>query len=165
MKTAAWIIAVVLTAIGIAIFANKIPIQKTVSEKTPTPQIRPAAGPISNGKITLLPISETSTTLNSQETTAQDDIEALDLILSMFRKSNGENPVGANDEITAALLGNNSKRLAFLPAKGSFLSSDGQMIDRWGTPYFFHALTGKEMDIFSAGPDREHHTTDDITSD
>jgi hypothetical protein len=36
------------------------------------------------------------------------------------------------------------------------------LIDRWGTPYFFHALSGEHMEIHSAGPDRQFHSADDL---
>jgi len=58
-----------------------------------------------------------------------------------------------------------SKHLACLPADGAFLDAAGHLIDRWGPPYFFHALSGSEMEILSAGPDREFHTADDARGD
>jgi hypothetical protein len=36
------------------------------------------------------------------------------------------------------------------------------MIDRWGTPYFFHQISATSMEIHSAGPDRKMGTEDDI---
>lgn len=86
-------------------------------------------------------------------------------MVSEYGKIFGGNPVGENDEITSALMGKNAKRLAFLPQGGSFLDATGRLIDRWGTPYFFHSLSGSKMEIISAGPDLRHHTADDITSD
>ena len=38
----------------------------------------------------------------------------------------------------------------------------GELTDAWGTPYFFHQLSGTEMEIHSAGPDRRMFTGDDL---
>ena len=73
------------------------------------------------------------------------------------------NPVGTNPEITAALDGNNRKQAHFLSEDdGQRINSRGELIDSWGTPYFFHQLSGTEMEIHSAGPDKVMWTTDDL---
>ncbi|NQX00596.1 type II secretion system protein GspG [bacterium] len=112
--------------------------------------------------ITLLAIAREAELLNGRDRSAADDLATLDLLISCYRRHLGGNPVGSNEEITAALLGGNSKKLAYLPQKGAFLSSHGQLVDHWGTPYFFHALAHDHLDIRSAGPDREFWTKDDL---
>ena len=78
---------------------------------------------------------------------------------SMFR----DNPVGTNPEITQALDGGNRKQAHFLnEADGQRINGRGELIDSWGTPYFFHQLSGTEMEIHSAGPDRIMWTPDDL---
>jgi len=75
----------------------------------------------------------------------------------------GGNPVGNNREITAALSGGNPRQIQFLkPVDGLRISPGGEMIDPWGTAYFFHQLSGAEMEIRSAGPDRRMWTEDDL---
>lgn len=77
----------------------------------------------------------------------------------------GENPVGNNSEITAALMGKNPKQVNFItPESGLRVNDQGEMIDAWGTPFFFHALSGKNMEIRSAGEDRKMWTFDDIVT-
>lgn len=125
-------------------------------------KIEPQNTPQPDKPIQVLDIATEIIPLNSTETTADDDLATIELLLSEFNKHQGGNPVGENDEITAALLGKNQKRVAYLPAKGNFLNASGQLIDRWGTPYFFHQLSAKQMEIRSAGPDREFYTTDDV---
>jgi hypothetical protein len=44
------------------------------------------------------------------------------------------------------------------------VNGQGQLIDNWGTPFFFHSLSRNEMEIRSAGPDRRMWTTDDLAS-
>ena len=78
---------------------------------------------------------------------------------SMF----GGNPVGTNPEIAAALNGNNPRQANFIDAEaGLRLNANGELVDAWGTPYFFHQLSGREMEIHSAGPDRILWTSDDL---
>lgn len=79
-----------------------------------------------------------------------------------FRTALGENPIGNNAEITKALLGNNLKQVKLPIPSGSSVNGQGELCDRWGTPYFFHQLSGKEMEIRSAGADHEMWTKDDI---
>lgn len=167
MKRIAWLaLAAALAVLAFLVFRQ--------GEETPppghphthtreAPPARPAAE--TPAAITVMPVAETASTLNDPATTPADDISTLSLMVSEYGKILGGNPVGENDEIAAALMGANPKRLAFLPQQGTFLDASGRLIDRWGTPYFFHALSGSRMEIISAGPDRRHHTDDDITSD
>jgi hypothetical protein len=73
------------------------------------------------------------------------------------------NPVGVNSEITSQLSGNNPKQVNFIrPEAGMRLNDQGELIDPWGTPYFFHQVSGTEMEIRSAGPDKILWTADDL---
>src|SRR5215471_28234 len=84
---------------------------------------------------------------------------AIHLYSSMF----GGNPVGTNPEITRALNGENPKQTKFLkPEAGVRINATGELVDPWGTPLFFHQISGTEMEIRSAGPDRRMWTADDV---
>ena len=75
----------------------------------------------------------------------------------------GGNPVGTNPEITAALAGHNPKGINFLrDDPGMTVNANGELIDPWGTPYFFHQISGSDMELHSAGPDRIMWTPDDL---
>jgi hypothetical protein len=77
----------------------------------------------------------------------------------------GGNPTGNNAEITAALSGNNPKHVNFLTAEaGMRVNGNGELVDAWGTPYFFHQLSGSDMEIHSAGPDKIMWTADDLVT-
>jgi hypothetical protein len=75
----------------------------------------------------------------------------------------GGNPVGDNQEITSELSGKNPKHINFISTdSGMRVNGDGELVDPWGTPYFFHQLSGADTEIHSAGPDRTMWTSDDI---
>jgi hypothetical protein len=75
----------------------------------------------------------------------------------------GGNPVGTNPEITQALNGANPKQINFIKTEdGMRINAQGELVDSWGTPFFFHQLSATEMEIRSAGPDRKMWTADDL---
>jgi hypothetical protein len=77
----------------------------------------------------------------------------------------GGNPVGNNAEITSQLNGNNPKHINFInAASGMRINADGELIDPWGTPYFFHQISGTDTEIHSAGPDKIMWTSDDLVT-
>jgi len=167
VKRPAWItLAAVLAALVLYVSRDPEPLSVKLPPPAQTREAPPARHtPEEPADLTVLPVAETASSLNTPANTPADDVSILSQMLSEYGKIFGGNPVGENDEITSALTGKNPKRLAFLPQDGSFLDSTGRLIDRWGTPYFFHALSGSKMEIISAGPDLRHHTADDITSD
>ena len=132
------------------------------TSRGPSKLMQRAASPESN--VTLLSISAEAARLNAPEGNCRTDLDFLELAISQYGRYLDGNPVGTNAEISAALRGDNPKRIALLPAEGKFMDSSGQLVDRWGTPYFFHAVSRKRMDIISAGPDREFWTSDDVPS-
>lgn len=102
--------------------------------------------------------------LNAPSKNIRDDLRVVSEILETFRTNfpRTGNPVGTNSEITAVLAGNNKLQLALIPADHPAINrSTGELLDRWGTPFFFHAESGSRMEIRSAGPDKKHHTADD----
>jgi hypothetical protein len=75
----------------------------------------------------------------------------------------GGNPVGTNPEITASLMGENPRHINFItPDSGLVVNDKGEMLDAWGTPLFFHQISGHETEIHSAGMDRKMWTFDDL---
>lgn len=113
--------------------------------------------------ITLLPIAASADSLHSTDTTPEDDLSYLHSLLRAYRRALGTNPVGLNDEITAALTGHNIKGAACLAKHHPAISEKGELLDRWNTPYRFHAYSGKLMEIRSAGPDRKFFSSDDVS--
>lgn len=102
--------------------------------------------------------------LNAPTTNTQADLRLLADLLETFRSNflQTGNPVGTNAEITAALSGKNKLRLSLIPADHPAINARGELCDRWGTPFFFHAEDAKQMEIRSAGPDRKMWNEDDV---
>jgi hypothetical protein len=101
--------------------------------------------------------------LNAPDRTARDDVQLLAAVVQLYRRqTQGLNPVGENFEITAVLTGRNRLGYAFIAPDHPAINAQGELCDRWGTPYFFHQISGTVMQVRSAGPDRKIWTDDDI---
>lgn len=100
--------------------------------------------------------------LNSPAGDIHADLRLMNEVFVAYRGAlRTGNPVGENSEITAALTGRNKIGFAFIPAGCPAINAKGELCDRWGTPFFFHQLSGERMEIRSAGPDRKLWTADD----
>ena len=138
---------------------------------TPAPQ-PPPIPPASPGRPALVPVapspsfprSPLADALNSSSTTAQDDLRAVGRMLALYRERFGAYPAfGDNAQLVNALAGANPRRIALLPRDVPAVSAaTGELLDRWGTPYVFHAVSRTALEIRSAGPDREAYTADDL---
>ncbi|MEP4077961.1 hypothetical protein [Haloferula sp.] len=94
------------------------------------------------------------------------DLELVTQLLDDYRLVYKENPVGTdNAEIVAQLLGKNSKKIFFIDPALSAINANGELLDRWGSPYVFHPLRSDLMDVRSIGPDRTLWTDDDMSLD
>jgi len=141
----------------------------------------PAVPPAARGPAVAVPVGETPPTaraassiteentshvadaLNAADGTIRRDLEILNEVFATFQTNFPAtgNPVGENAEITAALTGENKFHFAFIPPGHRAIDAQGELCDRWGTPFRFHQLSGTRMEIRSAGPDRKFGTADD----
>lgn len=80
----------------------------------------------------------------------------------LLLKSAANRPLSANEDWADLFRGKNAAHEEFLPGQHVALNDKGQLIDRWTTPLFFHALGGGRYEIRSAGPDKTMWTADDI---
>lgn len=80
----------------------------------------------------------------------------------LLLKSAGNRPLSANEDWADLLRGKNSIQEKFISDTNVALNGQGQIIDRWGTPLFFHALGSARYEIRSAGPDKKLWTADDV---
>lgn len=94
-----------------------------------------------------------------------DDInQCLEMLFAFNRVLQGRSqlPALGNKKLVASLLGNNSDRIRFLSPDSPTINERGELIDRFGTPVFFHFQDGFMPDIRSAGPDQVMWTADDL---
>jgi hypothetical protein len=120
---------------------------------TPPPPPRPVT-PYSFGSADAPPDMEPATVLSNMR-----------IVIRQYGSRFGGNPVGTNEEITKALNGENPKQVRFITEEsGLRINGRGELVDYWGTPFFFHQLSGTEMEIHSAGPDRIMWTADDLVT-
>ncbi len=119
-----------------------------------------------DGALILPETADLARALNADETDIQHDFEILNLLLDAFRKIHqGSLPQGGeNEEIVAQLRGRNSRRLAVIPPNHPAINASGQLLDRWGMPFYFHPLSRDVLEIRSSGKDRTLFTDDDITN-
>ncbi len=104
---------------------------------------------------------------NTNEPPALPPLTVLDkarVTIHNYHAAFGENPVGTNPEIAAALQGKNPRQINFLAESGLRLNGEGEIVDGYGTPFFFHQISGNEMEIRSAGPDKVMWTSDDLVT-
>lgn len=122
----------------------------------PEPKVAPGPGGDAPSRI--------AEKLNAPENTARRDLEIVNELFVAWQSNfpRDGNPVGENAEITAALTGDNKLRLVLIPRGHSAINAAGELCDRWGTPLRFHQVSGTNMEIRSAGPDRKFATADDV---
>lgn len=98
----------------------------------------------------------------AQKTGAQDAAVVMSLFTEYRARFRGF-PVGEdNAAFVRALSGHNPGRIALLPPDHPAIDAEGQLLDRWGKPFFFHLLGRDALEIRSAGPDRQLYTADDL---
>lgn len=106
-------------------------------------------------------LSELADSLHHPESAPEEDLRIVEDFLQTYSKAKGGHPIGENADITAALTGSQGHQgRVFPPAHRAI--REGEFIDRWGTPYWFHPNSGSQMEIRSAGPDRQLFTADDL---
>jgi hypothetical protein len=109
-------------------------------------------------------VSRLADPLNSPAGDIRADLRVVLDLVEGFRTNfpKDGNPTGTNAEITAALAGRNKLRLALIPPNHPAINRDGELCDRWGTPFFFHSESATRMEVRSAGPDKKMWTEDDV---
>ena len=141
-----------------------VPIASPIPGRQYTPPpgapAQPISTPLPEGQP---PPSQASAGAQPQSLPPPIAVQAMKDAVQKFGSMFNGNPVGTNAEITRALNGDNPGHARFLDGiPGQQINSNGQLVDPWGTPYFFHQLSGSDMEVRSAGPDRIMWTSDDI---
>ena len=106
-------------------------------------------------------IQQLADDLASKEQSPARDLEIVNEFITLYSRAFQGNPIGLNEDITAVLTGHNPRKGVLFPPANPMVVN-GQLVDRWGTPYWFHPYTSTQMEIRSAGPDKNLFTPDDI---
>lgn len=109
------------------------------------------------------PRSPLADKLNAPGTDGAQDVAVVFDLFAHYRERYGGFPTGEdNAAFVNALTGNNPQRLAFLDRSHPSINPRGELVDRWGKPFFFHLQSRESLEVRSAGPDGELYTADDL---
>ena len=81
------------------------------------------------------------------------DCDNLILGIQQYREFAGSYPIGNNQQIVKALLGQTEKKILILAVRRTELNDKGEIVDPWGTPLQFY-FSNNEVLIRSAGPNK-----------
>lgn len=153
-------------------FRNRTPpsvAERPISAKPITSQPRPSSTNPSGATVdspTAAPFAERILSdYANPDRPPEDDLRDLARTLenlALLVKGDNPLPLGANEEIAAALRGKNKAALRAVADDHRIFNAKGQLIDRWNTPLFFHAQSRDRLEVRSAGPDRQMWTADDL---
>ena len=116
-----------------------------------------------DGRILKTDVADQLKELNNPEQDPVEDIQILTSAIATYRQIFRENPIaGENREVVEALTGNNPYRMMFIDPAHPAINSSKELVDRWKVPYEFHPVSRDNMEIRSAGLDRQFGTGDDI---
>lgn len=129
----------------------------------PSPAVKLSMAPpvIANPNAIDPDIQRLADQLANKEQTPMRDLEIINDFVKLYSKAFGSNPIGMNEDITAVLTGHNYTKGVLFPPNSPMIVK-GQLVDRWGTPYWFHPNSGTQMEIRSAGEDKNLFTPDDV---
>ena len=127
------------------------------------PSERPAVSPLAQAAQPTSEGSHLADDLHSPKKTGMQDLKVVMNLFTQYRARFRGFPVSEdNAGFVNALTGQNPSKLALIPRNHPAIDAKGQLLDRWGEPFFFHLLGRDALEIRSAGPDRELYTADDL---
>jgi len=135
----------------------------TRSGKAPQPpqEFLPATSPTSTWRESTISLDR----LSDPTSSPQEKIKRVYMLVQNYAQATrrrGGPPLSSNREFTRALTGANPLRVQFLPPGHAAISPEGELLDSWNTPYFFHVLSADSVEVQSAGPDRVPFNQDDL---
>jgi hypothetical protein len=124
----------------------------------PVPELLPARQPTPEN-----PANSWERLLAADGSPVEDRAALEDIVINYLQSAphSIRPPLGTNDEITRALMDRDALGESAIPASHPAVVS-GQLVDRWGSPWFFHQLAADLIEVRSAGPDRKLFTADDV---
>ncbi|MGC1479083.1 MAG: hypothetical protein WA771_01155 [Chthoniobacterales bacterium] len=116
-------------------------------------------------EVSTLPPHPAGAEIGGGELSGADEAKAVLEIFRAYREAFGSYPSGeTNAQLTNALRGANADRRALFPRDHERIGGGGELIDGFGTAYFFHLVASDAMEVRSAGADREFYTADDLVA-
>lgn len=166
MKRVALIVIVVVLGLTLAVWLNQ---QVRHPPETGEKHAAPATPPLSSapGDSNAPPLlgEQILRGYASAQSTPEQDLALMARLMDnslLLLKSAANRPLSANEDWAELLRGRNAASERFLPDTHLALNVQGQLVDRWQTPLFFHAVGGGRYELRSAGPDRKLWTDDDL---
>ncbi len=80
--------------------------------------------------------------------------------MQQYKAQYGEYPAGDNRAIARALRGQNPQKIVFIEFRPEEVSSEGDLLDPWGTPLNIY-FSGNKILIRSAGPNKHFDNSGD----
>lgn len=110
-----------------------------------------------------IPANSWERLLVADGTPVEDRASLEDIVINYLQSAppSTRPPLGTNEEITRALMDRDALGESAIPASHPAIVS-GQLVDRWGSPWFFHQMSADLIEVSSAGPDRKLFTADDV---
>lgn len=122
-----------------------------------------AVPPVPDELVELPGMVELAAALNAPEGSVEEDLEVVEELIRQYVKRVEAAPSGGlNEEIVTSLRGKNPRRFVFIPSSHPKLNEKGELLDRFGTPYYLHPVSRDLIEVRSAGPDRTLWTKDDV---
>lgn len=109
--------------------------------------------------LTLALLFQTSSWTGNHVSPVEFELSALTTALESYRTKNGSYPKGDSRTISRILSGRNEEEVVYIEWAQERISPEGDMLDRWGTPYDF-ILTEQGPVIRSAGKNRTFDSGD-----
>ncbi len=136
---------------------------------TPSAQVflaeRPAFQLPPDERFSSLPPHPEAEELGGSSLEAADEPRVVLRVFQAYREAFGSYPPGEdNAQLMRALRGGNPEKRRLFPSENPRLDAAGELLDGFGTPYFFHQISSQEMEVRSAGEDREFYTLDDVVA-
>ena len=92
-------------------------------------------------------------------------IAMLEHTLESYRAKFGDYPVGNSTQVFRRLAGDNPEKLIFLRVPTSSVSTNGEYLDQWGTPYEIKISATNRVTLRSAGANKLFGDADDLTNE
>jgi hypothetical protein len=131
-------------------------------------QLEKASRPPINPEIRVIGGNPFTEDYGKEGGTMAGDLGSLMLVIQACQqivKNFDEQFLPDNRAIVAFLQGDNRDRLAWIPPDHAFVNEDGELVDRWRNPVFFHRESGLKFSLRSSGPDGRMWTDDDLVKE